>query len=190
MKIYLLKLAGKTDEIKSIYTRLQHITIKKISIDAKDHWQQLINIIENAERAQENSVIFCTNEKLLEKLNVDNFSRQIKEAAKYNAKILLANAGNAVSLLPISSNLFWIDHFTGCELMVIFRSCYALLTNEEHMEDEMIDEKLSEITSNKLLVHPMISDHESPINSRTLTMRMDRLMNQKKVLDNFAKPIP
>lgn len=57
----------------------------------------------------------------------------------------------------LPSGLCWLDTFWGTQFVVVFRSFYEAILNEVFFDTDAADVKLSEMTSNKFVMYPMIS---------------------------------
>lgn len=78
--------------------------------------------------------------------------------------MLLGDACWIDQVLPLTDNLFWIDHFYGSSFMVLYRSLYDDILEVDKPEGLNFLEYLSNISSQKLLVYPFISSvHQIPV---------------------------
>lgn len=84
--------------------------------------------------------------------------KNITHANNMNANILLGGAIGFVDYVKINKSFYWIDFFSGTTFVVIFKRIYEklLLSLKKHTSAP-IEEIISKIDNNTLLMYPFIS---------------------------------
>lgn len=103
-------------------------------------------------------IIICEDDHTFtEEYNKDVLFQAIDFARDRNADILQGGISWYKDALQISPGLFWVDRFTGCQFTVIFQRFYQAILNAQFGTMDAADFKISDISSNKLVIHPFIS---------------------------------
>lgn len=193
-------ITGKLKSTKSLtYIRSQFkdkkefdiktIEISKHQNESLRRWITLSQIAKIATEKEEEVIVICEEgHQFTKNYNTVKFISSIYEAHRLGANILLGGISGGISnLLPLPSGLFWLDTFSGANFFVIYRNLYKQILDEPFSDNDTIEAKFSEITSNKFVMYPMIStqydfnDSETSTTSntqycsQTVDSRMDRI---------------
>lgn len=157
---------------------LQNLTLESI-------WGELANIVKFAKENNEEYVILARDLGVFNTIeNIDLLLEIVVEATDFNTRMLLANiSASDATLIPVTSNLFWTDSVTGFEIIVICGSCFDLIINADLSSYCTFEEGLEEITSNKMLIYPMINGNSKSV-YQDIQIRMDRLNRMRIYLKN------
>lgn len=160
-------------------------------------WLQIVNLVQQAKQTNEKLIILSRQWDVLQNLYpIDRLTEAINDALALQVKILISNTSSAdATLLPLTPNLFWTDSVAGFDFLVIYESCFELILNEDFSEYNNIAECLENLTSNKMLIYPMINA-TTTANHQQVQTRMERLMkvcieleqNKHKLLQGHLKP--
>lgn len=109
--------------------------------------------------AQEEDFIIISNQKHVFTVNYNKeyLLNQIINASQLGCGILLGGISNFNRAVPLSKNLFWFDSFSSSNFVIIFSHVFSKImqldveTNGTNI--------LSEITSNKMVMYPCISQN-------------------------------
>lgn len=196
---YLLEDQGNFSEITNGETVDRLFNIKLLPTAEKEQtaeliWRQIVNVVQLAKQSKTALLILGQNIDGLKKItNPDLLLEIITDALDSNLKILVSNtsSGNA-TLIPLSPHLFWTDSINGFEFLVIFESCFDLIINEDFSAYNNVTECLENLTSNKMLLYPMV-DVVPNVNHQSMHLRMERLMRmsiylQQNKLKLLKKP--
>jgi glycosyl transferase family 25 len=83
--------------------------------------------------------------------------RNIIEAYYQGADILSGGIRNFTQIIPLTRERFWIDYFWGTQFIVLYKKCFSRILSEELDQFVTVDEFLSEISSNKMVIYPFVS---------------------------------
>lgn len=135
-----------------IVTAIEHIR------GAMGLWQTIQKIITEAEKLDNEFVIICQDDHLFTKKYTSRYLYQtIDESKQKDADILLGGVSWFADVLQVSTNLFWVDKFTGLQFMVVFKKFYKKILDTDFNSVVASDFKISELTDHKLIMHPFIS---------------------------------
>lgn len=129
------------------------------SIGAIGLWESICQIIRIAVKENEDVILFCEDDhEFTEYYDTKKFISAILEAHRLGANLLLGGiSGGFSNILPLKSGLFWLDAFWGTQFVVVFKNFYHAILNEPFSNTDVADAKFSEMTSNKFVIHPLIS---------------------------------
>lgn len=140
-------------------------------------WTELVGLVKLAQQHKQNYIILSMGMAGLNSIiNADLLLEAIADAAELHTKLLIGNTTAAdATLIPLTDHLFWTDSVSGFEFLVIYNSCFDLIINEDFPFYHSVSECLEALTSNKMLIYPMIN---ATANAERLKvqLRMDRLM--------------
>lgn len=118
----------------------------------------LLSIIRKAKYNKNRFVLFCEDDHAFtSEYDVNNFSQIINELQKKHAHILLGGASWFSRGIPVSSNLFWINGFTGAQFMIIYSEFFDTILEAEFTIGDTIDHWISKLTDKIFVRVPMIS---------------------------------
>ncbi len=122
-------------------------------------WNNMVSICRKAWEAGDEVIVICNEKQIFTSHYSPNFFLHvILEAANRGAKLLLGGTGNFQQAIPISEACFWIDTFTFAPFIVLFQPIIKEISNEPFSEeDSSVEQKISEMTSHKMLIYPYIS---------------------------------
>ncbi|MEN5085946.1 hypothetical protein ABE426_05710 [Sphingobacterium faecium] len=122
-------------------------------------WTSICEIIAISEEKNEDVIIICKdNHQFTEDYNKTKLIAAIYEAHRLNATLLFGGiAGGFNHILPLASGISWLDACWESSFIVIFRSFFRSILDENFHETDVVENKLSEMTSNKFVMYPMIS---------------------------------
>ena len=84
--------------------------------------------------------------------------------------------------IGVSENRYWINCIHSTQFLVLYKSIFQKILDEEYDETITVDDALSEITSNKMIIFPFISVQKdfgySDINQRNGERRAKRLYSE------------
>lgn len=126
--------------------------------------------------------VICLNKQLLSSLSESWLIENLEKCFKLRCKILLFNADKIKTLVPISESFFWLDFFMNTSLFAIHKSIYENLLIEIQKNKCPFTEILSNVTSNKLLIHPLLLAEQVTPEHFYLLHRMNRMMDKFKLL--------
>jgi hypothetical protein len=164
---YIINMPNQTDRLAHIQSQFRNkkeFDIRIIEgsenvIGAVGHWASICRIINMAMERDEDVIILCEDDhEFTAHYDAETFISTIYEAHRLGANLLLGGiSGGLTNVLPLPSRLFWLDTFCGTQFLVVYSSFYKTILEELFSEKDVADAKFSEMTSNKFVIHPMIS---------------------------------
>lgn len=121
-------------------------------------WKTIKSVTEQAILANDKYIIICEDDHIFSK-SYDKcvLDKAIFQADKLGMDILSGGVSWFTDALQISTNLFWIDKFSGLQFTVVFERFFKQILQASFTEDDTSDYKISDLTKNKLVMYPFIS---------------------------------
>lgn len=121
-------------------------------------WQSIIRIIQVAKEQDNSFVIVCEDDHQFTKhYSIEKLSKIIKEAQEKQADVLLGGVSWFCDALQVSTNLFWVNQFTGTQFIIVYRQFFDVILSAKFSPGETADQKISTLTSKKFCMCPFIS---------------------------------
>ncbi len=121
-------------------------------------WLTIRKIIMLAVDNDDDVIIICEDDhEFTNYYSKYEFLKILVEAHMQGIGIVLGGIGDFGSAVYLSQNKFWINSFFCTQFTVIFKNVFLKILNEPFDETVTADGVLSEITSNKIVIHPFIS---------------------------------
>lgn len=132
--------------------------IEPINQDFNGIWDCLNKIIESAKKNKEDFVIICDDSHQF----TDDYSKEalldcITKARQLDADILLGGVHWFDTVLPITNNIYWINHFSGMQFLVIFDRFYEKILNTQLGNVFDIEQQLTGLSSKIFVLTPLLS---------------------------------
>jgi GR25 family glycosyltransferase involved in LPS biosynthesis len=145
---------------------LQVIYACKHEFSAISQWQNIVKIVKEAKELVEDVIIICKDDHQFS----ENYSRyflirNIIEAHDQGVNIMLGGINDFYYGVQISNDRFWVDRFWESSFIVIYNHFFQQILDEPFSENDVVDLKLSEMTSNKMVIYPFISTQKYFVNS-------------------------
>lgn len=164
---YIINMPKRTDRLAHIQSQfrdkkefdIQIITASEHPIGAVGLWASICRIIKIAMERDDDVIILCEDDhEFTAHYDAEKFISAIYEAHRLGASLLLGGiSGGLTNVLPLPSGLFWLDTFWGTQFVIVYSNFYKMILEEPFSEKDVADAKFSEMTSNKFVMHPMIS---------------------------------
>lgn len=124
-------------------------------------WLSLKKIIQKAIENEDDVIIICReNHQFTKHYERSHFIRLLWQAGLLGCNVLTGGMKTFNLALPIADNIFWIDSFQSSVFFVIYKSFYKKILQEEFCDTDTLESKFSEMTSNKMALHPFISEQK------------------------------
>lgn len=124
-------------------------------------WQGICNAVRKAINADDDVVIICEDDHVFsEDYSAEYLLKNIIEAHSQGAGILLGGVTRFSHAMPVTENRFWINSFWRAPFTVLYQKVFSLILDEPFDETAFVDDVLSEITSNKMVLFPFICTHK------------------------------
>lgn len=163
---YVINLTNRTDRKEHTINEfkkhqefdLQIVTAIEHERGAMGLWQTIQKIITEAEKLDNEFIIICQDDHSFTKKYSSNYLfRAIDESQQKDTDVLLGGVSWFADALQVSTNLFWVDRFTGLQFMVVFKKFYKKILETDFNSVVAGDFKISELTDHKLIMYPFIS---------------------------------
>lgn len=124
----------------------------------KSKWLALQEIINEAVNSKEDMIVLCDyGIEFTAHYSPRSLIKNIIEANEQAADYLLGGVANFTYAVPTSQNRFWVEPCHSASLLVIYRQMFTKIIAASYTSGKKVDELLSEIASNKLVVYPFIA---------------------------------
>ncbi|MCS3556081.1 MULTISPECIES: hypothetical protein [unclassified Sphingobacterium] len=164
---YIINLKYRNDRFESIINEFEERNEFKLTIytavenpiGSVGLWQSILNIIDIAKKDKLNYVLIVEDDHLFTKEYCkDKFYSQLEVAMKNEADVLLGGLSWFDYSVLISSNLHWVNKFTGTQFIVIFKNFYDQILNYDFKNDiDTIDLMISQCSNRIFALFPLIS---------------------------------
>ncbi|MFL9485005.1 hypothetical protein ACI6Q2_19630 [Chitinophagaceae bacterium LWZ2-11] len=165
--VYVICLTGSKNgliHIKEQYYRKKEFELNVVetcanAVGEAALWENLRRVIGMAVDNDDDVIIVSESDHLFtQDYSNQNLIYEILTAHAYGLDILLGGVSNFGLTLPLTQKLFWVDTFRGCRFMVLFKSIFQKILDEPFVDNVTVDNLLSQLTSNKAVLFPFISE--------------------------------
>lgn len=130
----------------------------KHKIGAVGLWHSIIKVIHLAIENQDDVIIICEDDHTFtEHYDRDYLFQNVLEAHEQACDVLCGGIGGFNHAVPLTHNRYWIDSFWCTQFIVVYRKFFKKILNEPYDESVTADDKISEMTSHKMVLYPFIS---------------------------------
>lgn len=163
---YVINLETRVDCLEYIKREFEgkiefEITIVPISqqeIGPVGLWHIIRKIIMLAVDNDDDVIIICKDDhQFTESYSKVRLMRNIIEAHYQGADILSGGIGHFSQIIPLTEERFWMDSFSHTQFIVLYKKCFNKILSEKFDDGFSVDDFLSEIISNKMIIYPFIS---------------------------------
>lgn len=122
-------------------------------------WMSFQKVIKMAVAEENDVIIFVEDDHIFTKnYHWEFLLKNIIEAGKQGVDILSGGVGGGFrNVVPITKNRFWIDHFWCTQFIIIYKRFYNKILEANFGEEDTLDDFLSDLTPNKMVLYPFIS---------------------------------
>lgn len=166
IQTYVIHLPERTDRLSTIQQQFEgkgefDVTIMKANkhdIGAVGLWQSILKIITNAIANEDEIIIFCEDDLLFTpQYSSELLIKQIGNAKKSDAVILLGGVSWFKDAVQISHDLFWVEKFSGLQFTVVFKKFYEKILPVTFSKTNSADYRISDFSDKKFIIYPFIS---------------------------------
>ncbi|WP_423737526.1 hypothetical protein [Chitinophaga caseinilytica] len=163
---FVINLPERTERLAHIRRQFQgRMEFELNIVDACFHevgavglWMSIRKIVALAKEQDEDLIIICEDDhEFTADYSRDAFLSNILTAHYKNADYLSGGTGGASYGMMISRGLFWAIRLLSTQFIVVYSKFYDAILSEPFDESVVADLKLSEMTSNKMVIYPFIS---------------------------------
>lgn len=122
-------------------------------------WQSITKIINLAIESENDVILIVEDDHIFtKKYNKKKLFKNIFDAYAQGADLLLGGIGGGFKyIVPTADQRFWIDHFWCTQFMIIYKKFYHPILNVNFNNNDAADNVISNLTINKMVIHPFIS---------------------------------
>ncbi len=163
---YIINLTERKDRLVHITRQFKNkpefditiISAIKDKIGALGLWRSIRKVIKIALSNQDDVILIVEDDHQFTKdYSKEYFLRNVIESHQQNADYLIGGTSGFKYALPISRNRYWIHPCLSTQFIVVYKKFFKKILDEAFDESVIADLKLSEMTSNKMIVFPFIS---------------------------------
>ena len=164
--VYVINLPERTERLKSIYETFKGKSEFELNIvpaikkerGADGLWQTILSIVEKANGGDDEVIIICEDDHIFTPAyERDLFINEVIAAGQSGCQMLLGGIGNYNNAVPLSQNRLWIDWSWGTQFVVLYRTAFQSILNSTFGKKDVVDEFLSLLLPNKMVLSPFIS---------------------------------
>ncbi len=155
-------------------------------------FQKLVSIVKAAKSNDDQIIIIARSSHTFTKnYSFSTLLKQIHLANQFGAKILYGSASGHQDAIYIKNNLFFINEVGKTSFFILYRDSFDLILNFSYHTDSFsnIDKTLTNLTSNKFLLYPFISDSEDFVQSKEYLETHHKLKEIKDRTTTYRKKI-
>jgi len=113
--------------------------------------------VQTAVEKNDDVILVCRNDVSFTSFySIETLLTNIFLAHELSAELLIGAAQDFEIAIPVTENLYWINHFFNAPLVVIFKKAFKKILSLESVDMATEELDISTILSNKLLFHPYI----------------------------------
>lgn len=176
----------KNEFSKFPYFNVDIVSPVKHNIGVVSLWLTIQYIIKEKVDWNKDFFIFCEDDhQFTENFNIFQFEQDISSAKGMGADILLGGVSWFKTAIQISTNLFWVEKFTGLQFTIVFKKFYQkVIDYRDFTENDAADYKFSSLSDKKFVLVPFISTQKE-FGYSDVTKKN----NQTKELRNYFKTL-
>lgn len=134
----------------------------KNEIGALGLWQSIRKVIQLAIDNDDDVIIICEDDhEFTPNYSKEVLFRNIYTAYQQGCDYLSGGAGKFDLAVPVTNNLFWTNHCLSAQFIVVYRKFFQKILDAEFDETIVGDIKISQMTGNKMIVFPYISNQKN-----------------------------
>lgn len=187
---YIINLRSRTDRLEHILREFKDkeefetmvIEAVKEKNGALGLWKSIKKIIKLAQYKDEDVIIICEDDHIFTAdYSYETLISVIFRAHDLRTKLLTGGtSGGFTNIFFATEDLLWIDRFWGTQFIIVFKNFFQEILDAEFLETDTADDKLSLLTSNKLLMFPMISKQKE-IGNSDISLRIEYNYNVEEL---------
>jgi len=180
---YIINLPERTERLVHIKQQFENkpefdVTIVeacKHEIDAVGLWQSIRKIIQMAIDADDDVIIICEdNHQFTEHYSKEYLLKNIIEAHVSAIDYLSGGSSITENEVMIAANRFWVSRCLATQFIVLYKPLFQQILDEPFDDNVITGHLLSEMTSQKTVLHPFISVRKDFDYSHTVPVRNEQ----------------
>jgi len=161
--IHLPERTERLEHIKKEFTGRKEFDLTIVeacrhTIGAVGLWQSIRKVISLAVENDDDVIILCEDDHTFTQYyNRDSFIQNVLDAHYQGCDVLSAGIGGFSHAIPLADNRYWVSSFWCTQFIVMYRKFFQPLLQESFDDTVTADDKISEMTSHKMVLHPFMS---------------------------------
>lgn len=164
--VFIINLKERTDRLFHIRNEfcnrpefnLTIVSAYKHQIGAVGLWNTICHILKDLVNDDNEFIILCQDDhQFTNEYSNDLLSCCIIEAQKKGADVLAGGVSGFTNIIHTSSNLCWVEKFSGLQFTIIFRKFFQTILQADSVSYNAADYKMCELTDKKFFIYPFIS---------------------------------
>ncbi|NII83145.1 glycosyl transferase [Pedobacter sp. SG908] len=121
-------------------------------------WQTIYNIIEGAQKREEEFVIICEDDHIFtDQFRTDQFKTIVQKCKSLEVDVLLGGVSWSRGVIRSTADLYWVDRFNGTQFMIIYKDFFKKFLAMPIDPDLTVDFAISNVTNHIMVTYPFIS---------------------------------
>ncbi|NSL85854.1 hypothetical protein ECE50_003360 [Chitinophaga sp. Mgbs1] len=138
-----------------------HLTAHRQENGGPDLWRTFREIIATAHSNEDDVIIICQDSHLFTAhYSRDYLLRNIIEAYRQGTTLLSGMVNEFDIAVPVTTNRFWLNSLSSLQFLVVYKSIFQKILQQETTGKMAVHRALSDITSYKMVLFPFISAHK------------------------------
>ncbi len=131
-------------------------------------WSGICRIVRSADESDDDVIVICTDDHAFTmSYSKEFFLKNVIQSHNCGTDYLCGEATQFSHLVKISNNLYWIGTCSAIRFLVIYRKFFPRILSTAYPAGEHVGHFLSELTSNKMIFYPFISQQQNLDKTRT-----------------------
>lgn len=165
---YIINLKHRPERLKDVLAEFkdkEEFKIKVVeaiedTVGAAGLWKSMVHIVNMAILNAEDIIIICEDDHYFtEHYDKVSLFNNIREAHAQGADILCGGISGGFSYaLPLTKNRFWVDGYWCNQFIIVYKKFFQKILDTEFDRSKKVDQTLSSLTSNKMVLYPFVSN--------------------------------
>lgn len=135
------------------------IRVSKNSRGANRFWNGIQLAVKDALANDDDVIIVCSDtHEFTNSYKSEKFLKNVIESHVQQADLLFGGTYCFGRVLPIAENRYWVNSCLSTQFIVIYRKIFQEILDLDLNETDLVDTKLSELSANKMILYPYISE--------------------------------
>lgn len=121
-------------------------------------WKSIGKVLEEEIDTDSEFIIICEDDhQFTSAYSKERVFKCINEAKENHADIVLGGISGFTNAMKLSSNLFWVEKFSGTQFLIIFKKFFNAILHTDFTKNDSADYKMCSLTEKKFFIYPFIS---------------------------------
>jgi hypothetical protein len=135
------------------------IRVSKNSRGANRFWNGIQLAVKDALINDDDVIIICSDtHEFTNSYESKNFLKNVIESHAEQADFLFGGTYCFGRVLPITENRYWVNSCLSTQFVVVYNKIFQAILDLDLDETDLVDTKLSELSANKMILYPYISE--------------------------------